>query len=200
MNPTVRDTGTREKILEAGAEAIAAKSFNSCGLAEILEKAGVPKGSFYHYFQSKEEFGVALIERDAADFMEMLRPIVSDRHRPPLERLRAVFEGARDECVANGAERQCMIVKLAMEASQLSEPVHTAVKSAYAQWSAVLAQVIREAQAAGDVGRKQDPDKLANLLVMLWEGATIRMQVDRSPEPVNDFLSFVFDSLLRDWS
>ncbi len=200
MNPVARETGTREKILAAGAEAISAKSFNSCGLAEILDRAGVPKGSFYHYFASKEEFGVALIEREAAEFMEMLRPIVGDRSRPPLERLRAVFEGARDECVEHGAERQCMIVKLAMEAAQLSEPVHAAVKNAYAQWSSLLAEVIREAQAAGDVGKKQDPEKLANLLVMLWEGATIRMQVDRSPAPVNDFLAFVFDSLLRDWS
>lgn len=200
MNPTVRDTGTRERILEAGAEAIAAKSFNSCGLAEILEKAGVPKGSFYHYFASKEEFGVALIERDAAHFLEMLRPIIEDKSRPPLARLRAVFEGARAECVAHGAERQCMIVKLAMEAAQLSEPVHAAVKSAYARWSALLAQVIREAQKAGEVGKGKDPVKLANLLVMLWEGATIRMQVDRSTQPVDDFLAFVFDSLLRDWS
>lgn len=200
MNPVARDTGTRERILAAGAEAIAAKSFNSCGLAEILEKAGVPKGSFYHYFQSKEEFGVALIEREAADYMEMLRPIVSDRRRSPLERLRAIFETARDDCVAHGPEKQCLVVKLAMEAAQLSEPVHAAVKSAYAQWNAVIAQVIREAQAAGEVGRKQDPEQLARLLVMLWEGATIRMQVERSPQPVEDFLNFVFDSLLRDWS
>jgi TetR/AcrR family transcriptional repressor of nem operon len=87
-----------------------------------------------------------------------------------------------------------------MEAAQLSEPVHAAVKSAYSQWSALIAQVIREGQAAGEIGRRQDPEKLANLLVMLWEGATIRMQVDRSPQPVEDFLTFVFDSLLRDWS
>lgn len=200
MNPVARETGTREKILAAGAQAVAAKSFNSCGLSEILELAGVPKGSFYHYFQSKEDFGVALIEHEAAEFMAYLRPIVSDRKRAPLERLRAIFAGARDACVAQGAERQCLVVKLAMEAAQLSEPVHAAVKSAYSQWSALIAQVIREGQAAGEIGRKQDPEKLANLLVMLWEGATIRMQVDRSPQPVEDFLTFVFDSLLRDWS
>jgi TetR/AcrR family transcriptional repressor of nem operon len=194
MNPVARETGTREKILAAGAQAVSAKSFNSCGLSEILELAGVPKGSFYHYFQSKEDFGVALIEHEAAEFMAYLRPIVSDRKRAPLERLRAI------SAVAQGAERQCLVVKLAMEAAQLSEPVHAAVKSAYSQWSALIAQVIREGQAAGEIGRRQDPEKLANLLAMLWEGATIRMQVDRSPQPVEDFLTFVFDSLLRDWS
>jgi TetR/AcrR family transcriptional repressor of nem operon len=191
-----RAVDTRERILEAGAQAIAAKSFSSCGLSEILSLAGVPKGSFYHYFGSKEEFGVALIERASQQYQELLRPVLSDRRRSPLQRLRAVFETSRDSCVANGAARQCLIPKLALETSQLSEPVHAAVKCAYDQWSAVLARAIREAQAAGEVDRDRDPDRLADLLVMLWEGATIRMQIDRSPRPVEDFLAFVFDSLL----
>src|SRR5262245_16369781 len=188
--------GTRDRILEVGAEAIAEKSFNSCGLTEILQRAGVPKGSFYHYFSSKEDFGVALIEKAAEEFIELLRPIVGDRKRSPLHRLRAVFELSRDECRANGAARQCLIPKLALETSQLSAPVHAAVKCAYEQWSALLARVIREAQAAGEIARSHDPDRLANVLVMLWEGATIRMQIDRSLQPVDDFLAFVFDSLL----
>jgi len=197
MKPAAKDLGTRDRILEVGAQAIADKSFNSCGLAEILQRAGVPKGSFYHYFGSKEDFGVALIEKASAEYVELLRPIVGDRKRTPLQRLRAVFELSREECLANGAARQCLIPKLALETSQLSEPVHAAVKCAYDQWSALLARVIREAQAAGEVGRHHDPDRLANVLVMLWEGATIRMQIDRSLQPVDDFLSFVFDSLLK---
>ena len=196
MKAEAKDMGTRQKILEAGAQAIAGKSFNSCGLAEILRSAGVPKGSFYHYFGSKEGFGVALIEKEIEEYLEMLRPIVGDRKRSPLQRLRAVFELGREECLANGAARQCLIPKLALETAQLSEPVHAAVKYAYDQWTAVLARVIREAQADGEIGRQHDPDRLADVLVMLWEGATIRMQIDRSLQPVDDFFAFVFDSLL----
>jgi TetR/AcrR family transcriptional repressor of nem operon len=205
VNPIAKDTakspteglGTKERILEMGAQAIAEKSFNSCGLTEILRRAGVPKGSFYHYFESKEDFGVALIEKATAEYVELLAPIVGDRRRSPVQRLRGVFELSREECLANGAARQCLIPKLALETSQLSEPVHAAVKCAYDQWSAILAKVIREAQAAGEIPRAHDPDRLANVLVMLWEGATIRMQIDRSLQPVDDFLSFVFDSLLK---
>jgi TetR/AcrR family transcriptional regulator, transcriptional repressor for nem operon len=198
MSAPAKEASTRDKILEIGAQAISEKSFNSCGLAEILQRAGVPKGSFYHYFQSKEDFGVALIERETAAYVEELRPIIGDRQRSPLARLRAVFEQGREECLANGAARRCLIPKLALETSQLSEPVHAAVKSAYAQWSALLAQVIREAQAAGEIGRSREPERLADLLVMLWEGATIRMQIDRSLQPVDEVLSFVFDSLLKE--
>ena len=192
----VRNGTTRARILEVGAQAIADKSFNSCGLNEILKAAGVPKGSFYHYFGSKEDFGVALIEKASEEFVDFLRPIIGNRRKSPLQRLRAVFETSREHCKANGAARQCLVPKLALETSQLSEPVHAAVKCAYDQWSALLARVIREAQAAGEIGRSQDPDRLANVLVMLWEGATIRMQIDRSLRPVDDFLAFVFDSLL----
>lgn len=197
MTPQTKETGTRERLLEVGAQAITEKSFNSCGLTEILQRAGVPKGSFYHYFESKEHFGVALIEKASAAYVELLRPILGDRRRSPLARLRAVFELSRAECLANGAARQCLIPRLALETSQLSETVHAAVKCAYDQWSALLASVIREAQAAGEVGRGYEPERLANVLVMLWEGATIRMQIDRSLQPVDDFLAFVFDSLLK---
>jgi TetR/AcrR family transcriptional regulator, transcriptional repressor for nem operon len=197
MPPRTRSNGTRERILEAGAQAIGTKSFEGCGLAEILDLAGVPKGSFYHYFGSKEDFGIALIEKAAEEFLELLRPIVGDRRRSPVKRLRAIFEKGRDECAANGAARQCLIPKLAVETSQLSRPVRAAVKFAYDQWAALLARVIREAQEAGEIDRRQDPVRLANVLVMLWEGATIRMQIDRSLQPVEDFLVFVFHSLLR---
>lgn len=197
MQPLAKETGTRERLLEAGAEAIAAKSFNACGLAEILAAAGVPKGSFYHYFESKEEFGVALIERACAEYVDFLRPLLADASRSPLARLRTVFELGRDECAAKGPQRQCLIPKLALETSQLSEPVHSAVKRAYERWSELLAGVIREAQAAGEIPPSHDPDRLARLLVMLWEGATLRTQIDRSQQPIEDFLGFAFDSLLR---
>jgi TetR/AcrR family transcriptional repressor of nem operon len=197
MSAGVREGETYERILEAGAQAIAARGFNGCGLSEILKLAGVPKGSFYHYFGSKEEFGVALIEKANSDYLDWLRPIVSDRRRTPLERLRAVLLEGYEECRQNGTARSCLVPKLALETSQLSDQVHAAVKCAYASWTAVLAQVIREGQAIGEIPREQDPERLANVLVMLWEGATIRMEIERSTQALDDFLAFVFDSLLR---
>lgn len=196
MLPTQKDTSTRDKLLEAGAQAIAAKSFNACGLAEILAAAGVPKGSFYHYFASKEDFGVALIDRACSEYAEFLEPMLGDANRTPLERLRTVFEQSREECLQVGAARQCLIPKLALETSQLSDPVHAAVKRAYQKWSALLAAVIREGQERGEIDRTHEAERLANVLVMMWEGATMRVQIDRSLQPVDDFLVFAFDSLL----
>jgi TetR/AcrR family transcriptional repressor of nem operon len=196
MTSPTKELTTRDRILEVGAQAIADKSFNSCGIAEILRRANVPKGSFYHYFSSKEDFGVALVEKACAEFVAFLQPIISDRRRSAISRLRTVFESSREECLANGPARQCLVPKLALETGQLSAPVHAAVKCAYDQWTAILARVIREGQAAGEIDRAHDPDRLANVLVMMWEGATMRMQIDGNLRPVDDFLTFVFDSLL----
>ncbi|HEX6884209.1 MAG TPA: TetR family transcriptional regulator C-terminal domain-containing protein [Planctomycetota bacterium] len=197
MTPTTKETGTRERLLEVGAQAVAEKSFNACGLTEILKRAGVPKGSFYHYFASKEDFGVALIERQMALHLETLGPILSDRRKKPLARLRAVFEFGREECIQHGSERQCLIAKMALETGQLSPTVHAALQLAYDQWTAILARVVREAQAEGEIVLSHDPERLASILVMLWEGATIRSQIDRSLQPVEDCLEFVFGDLLK---
>lgn len=196
--PETKEPSTRDRLLEVGAQAFSDLSFNSCGLSEILRRAGVPKGSFYHYFESKEDFGIALIERESAEYVECMRPLVEDHARSPIERLRAVFEMGREECIKNGPARRCLIPKLALETAQLSESVHAAVKRAYERWSGQLAAIIREAQARGEIARRHDADHLAGVLVMLWEGATIRMQIDRSLQPLNDCLAFVFDSLLRE--
>jgi TetR/AcrR family transcriptional repressor of nem operon len=132
----------------------------------------------------------------SAEHLAWARAIVGDRRRSPLERLRAVFDQGYAECLEQGSAHECLIAKLALETSQLSDPVHAAVKCAYQQWASLLAQVIREGQAAGEIARGEDPERLANTLVMMWEGATIRMEIERSPQPLEDFLHIVFDKLL----
>ena len=194
MLPLTPTTDARDRILEAACEAIAQKSFNGCGLNEILAQAGVPKGSFYHYFRSKEDLGVAVVERARDGFVTQVRDILADRRVPALQRLRAMLDHLRAHCAASpAAMRGCLIAKLALEISELSEPVRAAVKCTYDQWGGLIAQIVREAQAAGDVAAHQDPERLANLIVNLWEGALIRMRIDRSQKPLDDVIAFLFE-------
>jgi TetR/AcrR family transcriptional repressor of nem operon len=99
-------TTTREKIIVSGMQAIIGKSYNAVGLNEILAAAGVPKGSFYHFFKSKEDFGVAVVEYFAAKAAEHLRSILRDASRTPLARLRYWFESSRDALAQNAFRRQ----------------------------------------------------------------------------------------------
>jgi len=187
MAPTTSDT--RDRIIDAGTKAIVAKSYNGCGLSEILGAAGVPKGSFYHYFKSKEGFGVAVIEESANYHSQNLRKYFTDRSKSPVARLITFYTFARDHYDCYGPTRQCLIAKLALETSQLSEPMRAAIKAGYDEWSVIHAKVIREAQAAGEVDSNASPEAIANIIINLWEGATIRMQIDQHIQPLNEFLN-----------
>ncbi len=184
-------TETKGRIVEAGTAAISAKSFNGCGLKEILDTAEVPKGSFYHYFKSKEDLGVAVIEECAQEHAEFIREHLGNRQLSPLGRVLSMFQAMRDHYAQNGARRECVIAKLSLEVAQLSEPMRAAIKYAYDNWSSLLARTLREAKARGEIGEIHDPDRLADFLINAWEGATLRMQIDRNTEPLDQFLDRV---------
>ena len=187
----------RERLLEAGTRAIVAKSYNGCGLAEILGAAGVPKGSFYHYFKSKEDFGVAVIERATEEHAQWMRELLSDRRQPAVARLRRLFDEMRNHYAEVGPKRECLIAKLALELCELSEPMRGAIKYSYDLFSAIIAKTLREAQAEASICPKHDPDALASFLTNAWEGATIRMQIDRNLEPIEEYIDYVFNRLLQ---
>ena len=197
MTPPADGIDTRTRLLDAGAELFTKKGFHGCGLSEVLQHAGVPKGSFYHHFGSKEEFGVALVERASSEHLEELEKIVSDPATPPLDRLRRVFETIRAAFAEAGPDSTCLIPKLALETAHLSKPVLEAVQRAYRGWTEQLAVAVREGQQRGEIRDDQAPERLATMLVMLWEGASMRMQVEHSTAPLDDFLALAFDSLLR---
>lgn len=189
------DNSTKQRILEAGNKAVVAKSFNGCGLKEILDEAGVPKGSFYHYFKSKEDFGIALIEASSTEFLAFSRPFFTDRSMSPVERIKTFFNAANKHLEDSGSQRQCLLAKIALEESRLSEALRASIKSAYDQWQILLAQALREAQAVGEISPEVDVDALAGFIQNAWEGAMVRMEIDRDIKPLHDFLTFTIDNL-----
>lgn len=188
---------TRQRIIEAGAQAMIAKSYNGTGLNEILQAAGVPKGSFYHFFKSKENLGIAVIEKSAADHLQVLRSFYSNRAFTPVQRLRNLYEWVRDEAAGQETRKECVICKLALEQAALSEPMRAAIRCCLDQTRALMAQVIREAQAAGEIDKGIEAEKLADFLRSSFDGVMIRVQIDGDVRPIDNFLHFVFDVLLR---
>ena len=85
-------TDSKARILKAGARSVLEKGFNATGLQEVLAAAGVPKGSFYFYFKSKEDFGLELIDYYARSYFERLDRCLKDPSQTPLQRLRYFFD------------------------------------------------------------------------------------------------------------
>lgn len=174
-----------------------AKSYNGAGLNEILNDAGVPKGSFYHFFKSKEELGVAVIQNSFIENTEKLRQALASPNLSPLARLEDYFVRARDEINSRELRQECLICKLALELSSLSEPLRQAVRDGWEEWRSIISDCLRLSQKEGEIDPNHDPESLASFIIYSFEGAMIRVQVNNNIQPVNHFLHFVFQVLLK---
>lgn len=187
---------TKQQIIEAGRKVMIAKSYNGAGLNEILNEAGVPKGSFYHFFKSKEELGVAVIEASFAEITQRLSGALTAVDRSPLARLEAYFRWVRDDMDARQLQQECLICKLALELATLSQPLRMAIRGGWDEWRQIVSRCVAEGQVAGEIDQQLEAEALAEFIVFSFEGAMIRAQVDGQIKPVNQFLFFVFHVLL----
>ncbi|EGB14035.1 transcriptional regulator, TetR family [Pseudodesulfovibrio mercurii] len=188
---------TRQRILEAGAELVHRQGFNNTGLKDILRAAGVPKGSFYFYFDSKEAFGIEMVNHFGAMFRGIIDAALNDSSLTPLGQLRKIFDGFAAHFAAHGYTRGCPIGNLAQEMSDLSEPFRVRLVQAMDGMSSSLAAILDRAKAQGEIPADTNTRETAIFLVEAWHGAIIRMKVTKDGEPLKLFSRFIFNNVLK---
>lgn len=188
-------TDVREKLLTAGLEALHKRGFNGTGVQDITDAAKVPKGSFYNHFESKDALGVEVVERYAANGAGRREPLM-EGSGPPLTRLRTYFKALNQLGPATGFSRGCLLGNFGTELSAQSPAIRAALAAAFDDWTKAIAQVIAEAQKAGDVSRDIPAETLANFLLNAWEGAVMRSKVEKDPAALDAFLSVTFNKIL----
>ncbi|MBS1208340.1 MAG: bacterial regulatory s, tetR family protein [Proteobacteria bacterium] len=173
---------TRQHILGCGQQLVASKGFVGVGLAEILASAGVPKGSFYHYFASKEAFGAALLESYFADYLSRVDALFARTDLSGAQRLLTYFERWIDTQCSEDAAGKCLIVKLAAEIADLSDAMRSTMLAGTDSILRRLAGCIAAGQADGSVGSTQAPADAAQWLYGAWLGASLlaKLRRDRS--------------------
>ena len=184
----------REEIVEAGLETVRRRGFNASGVQDITRAADVPKGSFYNHFESKEAFGVAVVDeywRRAAGAVSVLR----DEELSPLARLRRHFGVMAENLAEQDYEAGCLIGNFEAELSGQSEPVRERLSGVLAEWRREIERCVREAQDAGEVRADLEPGALAAFLLDGWEGAILRTKVERDGRPLKQFEEVVFSAL-----
>lgn len=180
---------TRQQILDTARAIIVGKGFSAVGLSEILAAAGVPKGSFYHWFRSKEQFGEALLERHFDCYLQQVDATLGATGRPAPARLLAFFGQWHALQSADDPQSRCLVVKLGAEVCDLSEPMRAALQRGTAQVLQRLAACLAEGIAAGELANCPDPAEVAQQLYQQWLGATLLARVQRSPEPLDRALA-----------
>ncbi|AVZ71583.1 TetR family transcriptional regulator [Streptomyces lunaelactis] len=191
-NPLVR-----ESLLDAGMTLFHARGFNAVGIKEITDTAGVPKGSFYSYYSSKNVFAAAVLDRFWTGIVRHHGPILTDPSTPPVRRLVAFFEALTRDNAERGFALGCLLGNLALELSDDNGEARLRLANIMEQWSDLIAACLAQAGNTADDGvATTETTDLASMIIESWEGAVMRGRVDQSRAPYDRFLTVSLPRLL----
>jgi TetR/AcrR family transcriptional regulator, transcriptional repressor for nem operon len=195
--PRPSNPEVRLRLLDAGRELIHTRGFAASGVKDITDAAGVPKGSFYAYFPSKEAFGVAILAHYWSDIETRLLPLL-EADGDTGKRVATFFHALADDHEAGDFLLGCLIGNLSLELGGTSEPIRAELLRILGDWNEALTAVVRSGQAEGaDVRTDLKAEELASLLIEAWEGAALRGKVTRSRTPYDRFEAVTVPALLH---
>ena len=183
------DQAARQALIRAGLRHLTEFGYGAAALDQILTAAGVTKGSFYHHFPSKAAFGAALIEAYGEYFRTLLARSLERRDLSPLDRLAAFAAEVEAGMAAHEYRRGCLVGNLGQEVTALPEDFRERLQAVLTLWQQDTALCLRAAQEAGQIDAREDPEALAALFWIGWEGAVMRARLDHGPAPLRTFIA-----------
>lgn len=180
---------TREHLLATGEQLCMHRGFTGMGLSELLKTAEVPKGSFYHYFRSKEAFGVALLERHYAAYHQRLATHFASGPGNYRDRLLAYYQETLRQFSQQGIISGCLTVKLSAEVCDLSEDMRSAMDKGASSVIALLADTLEKGRNDRSLTFQGEPLTQAQVLYSLWLGANLQAKISRSALPLESALA-----------
>ena len=186
----------REQLLNSGVSTVHERGFVASGIRDITAAAGIPLGSFTNHFRSKEDFGIAVLDRYVERVEALFDATLRDESRPPVERLRAYFDAVTALLAGAGWRHGCLIGNLSLEATEHSELIRARLSEVFGSLTRSFAAAVRAAQEAGQARTDLDAEDMAAVLLSAWQGAMLQMKVVRGPEPLDRFRRVLFAALL----
>lgn len=186
----------KEGLCDAGLELVYRQGFAATGVQEITAAAGVPKGSFYNYFDSKEDFAVQLIGLYVERACAHLKAVLVDGPGTPLARLAALYDGWIDDFSSGADTKGCFVANLTQEMATRNPTLRAALASGYETLLHDYTQCLNEAQEAGEIAADEDPSALAPFIYNAWQGAVLQAKAEARADPLRAFRDRVFSKLL----
>lgn len=179
----------RDLILAKGAEVMTRRGYHGAGVQEIVQAAGVPKGSFYHYFASKEDFALQALQQVYQPRLQRYAQALANPALGPRARILGYYQ----ELVAHFARQEkleyhCFIGSLSFEMAELSPALGAEVDAILQRSADILQRCLEQAQAAGELATDEDCGNLASFIAYAWQGALTRLKVSSNPRVLDDFL------------
>lgn len=188
---------TRTALLDAGLDIMLEKGYSNTGLQEVLSSLGVPKGSFYHYFDSKEHFAIEIIRRFDESYSANLQRVLGNAHETPLQRLQSYCQAARDSLAAQECKKGCLIGKLSQEMAEQSEVLREELSLVMRKHRELFAHCMAQGQQLKEITASRSADELAEFFSSGWGGAVMRAKTERSTEPIEIFMDLMFNRVLK---
>jgi TetR/AcrR family transcriptional repressor of nem operon len=190
VTPTdTRSTGTRQGILDAGQAIMARKGWAAVGINEVLGAAGVPKGSFYHWFSSKDAFGEAMMRSYFTVYLAEMDAIFGRADASAAERLMAYWHNWREGQGLEDCQGKCLAVKLGAEVADLCEPMRLALKEGTTAIIDRVERMIQEGLSDGSLSVDGESRAVAQTLYDMWLGASVMAKIHRDPAPMDNALT-----------
>ncbi len=188
----------REDILNAGLKVMFQSGYQGATVRDICAAAGAPHGSFTNHFRSKEAFAREVLDRYFANLQGTVREALDDKSLSPRERLKRYLDIISGVLAGVKFNRGCLIGDFSIETTSHSKLLRKRLEAIFEEWRAPFASCIAEAQTAGEVDATFDPMDLAEFLLASWEGAILRMKVERGPAALDRFKNIVFQTVFKE--
>lgn len=188
---------TKTEILKAGMSIISRQGFNAAGIDAILKKAEVPKGSFYHYFASKKDFGIKVLDRFARGIDKIFSSFMQDQSLPPIVRLRNCIESLAARFEDNNCSIGCLVANMGQELADQDEDFRENLAEIFKTWCSHFENCLREARDRGEIPEGISPEHTAQFFLSGFEGALLVSKVLKSSLPLRNFINIFFEQVLR---
>jgi len=185
----------RDKILQTGLRVMFRSGYQGASVRDICATAGVPQGSFTNHFRSKEAFAEEVLDRYFDYLKGLVRQALNDETLTPRQRLKRYLDIITGKLERDRWRLGCLIGDFSLEASSQSKLLRERLDAIFQEWRTPFASCIAAAQSAGEIDSQFDATELAEFLLASWEGAILRMKVERGPAALERFKTIVFETV-----
>ncbi len=189
-------SNTKEKIITIGLQMVLYNGYHNTGLIELIEKANISKGTFYHYFKSKEAFAIELIEQYTKTTLEVMTQ-GANSNVSAIENLKKVFQNKIALQESLQYKRGCLLGNFSIEMGNLSPALQQKTEEAHLELTTIVISFLQEALQNGELEDDIDAHETANYIMNSWQGALLRMKSAKSNKPLKLFFSHTFNTLLK---
>lgn len=193
---TIKQT-KKDRLLTQGVDLLLEKGYHATGLKEILHAVQIPKGSFYTYFASKEQFAAEAISHYIQPYIERLQYHLDHAGPDGLAALKAYYDELIQQVADNGFRGGCLLGNLMGEVGDTSPLCRDALMSAVTRYRDLQKQALERGQAEGKVRQDRSAESMANLMLDGWQGALLRMKVERSVAPLRAVCQHYLEDYFR---